>query len=521
MSCVLCIDYGTQSVRVSVISDRGEFLAFEQEKYNPPYFSIKPGYCEQNADYYYDMMCKAAKRLVRKNKNLVNQCSSISSTCFRDTYVLLDKDFKPIRPAIIWLDQRNAKLEKKIPLIYSLAFWIVGMSETVILNRKRTPALWIQENEKDNWAKTRYYAPLNSYLNYRMLGVLGDSASNMIGHAPICFKTGKPYGKNNLKGIIYGINPKMLPKIFSVGQEIGKITENCHVETGFPEGLAYIGTGNDKSCEALGAGAIEPFSAHASFGTSCSISMTSKKYFEPIHFLPSYISAYPGYYNGEVQIYRGAWMLTWFSKEFAKEEVNEAEIEKIAPEELLNQKILDVPPGSNGLVVQPYWGPQLDKPLGKGSMIGFYDDVHTKYHIYRAIIEGLGYALKEGLISIQKRSHQKCKYVTISGGGSKSDAICQITADILNIPVYKPRNYEASSLGCAMSQFISLKVFEGVNDAKKSMIKYDKIFKPNKIDSDKYSYLYKKVYSTIYPQLKKTYSSLSDYLEKNNEGSIK
>ncbi len=513
MSCVLCIDYGTQSVRVSVVNDKGEFLAFEQEKYNPPYFSIKPGYCEQNPDYYYEMMCKAAKRLVRKNKTLVNQCSSISSTCFRDTYVLLDKDYKVIRPAIIWLDQRKAKLEKKIPFIYSAAFWIVGMSETVRLNRKRTPALWLQENEKENWQKAHYYAPLNSYLNYRLFGVLGDTASNMIGHAPVCFKTGKPYSKNHIKGIIFGIDPKMLPKIYGVGGVIGHLTETSHVDTGLPEGLQYIGTGNDKSCEGLGAGAIESDAAHASFGTSCSISLASKKYVEPVRFLPSYISAYPGYYNSEVQIYRGAWMLNWFSKEFAKEEVTEATIEKIAPEEVLNQKVLDIPPGSDGLVVQPYWGPQLDKPLGKGSMIGFYDDVHNKYHIYRAIIEGLCYALKEGILSIQKRAHVNCKYVTISGGGSKSDAICQITADILGLPVYKPEHYEASSLGCAMAQFIALKVFNGPEDAKKAMVKYEKIFKPNKEDNKKYEYLYKKVYSTIYPKLKKTYTSLSDYLE--------
>ena len=92
MSCVIAIDYGTQSVRVSIINDKGEFLAFEQEKYDQPYFSLKPGYCEQNPDYYYDKMCIAANRLTEKNKKLIKNCSSISSTCFRDTCVLLNKD---------------------------------------------------------------------------------------------------------------------------------------------------------------------------------------------------------------------------------------------------------------------------------------------------------------------------------------------------------------------------------------------------------------------------------------------
>lgn len=520
MSCVLSIDYGTQSVRVSIINDEGKFLAFEQEKYKVPYFSIKPGYCEQDADFYFETMCKAARRLVKKNKDLVIDCKSVSSTCFRDTAVLLDSNIKPIRPAILWLDQRQARLEKKIPFIYSAAFFIVGMSETVRLNRKKTAALWLQENEPENWRRAKYYCPLNAYLNYRLIGVLGDSPSNMIGHYPINFRTGEVYKKNALKGCIFGIEPEKIPPIYKVGEIIGSISKEASKETGFPEGLSYITSGNDKSCESLGAGSIEPYAAHASFGTSCSISMNNEKYFEPFRFLPSYIGCYPNIYAGECQIYRGCWMLTWFSQQFAEKEMTLAEIEKIMPEELLNQKVREVSPGSNGLVVQPYWGPQLDRPLGKGSMIGFYD-VHTKYHVYRAIIEGLGYALKEGLLSIQKRSKRRCKYVTIAGGGSKSDAICQITADILNLPVYRPENYECSSLGCAMSQFVALKVFRDVNEAKQKMVKYSKKFKPDDDSVKKYEYLFKKVYSKVYPKLKKVYGNLTDYLQENNEGTIK
>lgn len=519
MSCVLAIDYGTQSVRVSIINDKGDFLAFEQEKYDPPYFSLKPGYCEQDPNYYYEAMCRAAKRLTKtkKNQNLIKECRSISSTCFRDTSVLLDKDFNVIRPSIIWLDQRQAKLEKKIPWIYSAAFDLVGMRDTIIMNRKRTSALWIQENEKNNWKKARYYVPLNSYLNYKLLGVLGDSPSNMIGHFPINFKTGKPYSKYAMKGCIYGVDPNMLPEIFEVGSVVGKITESCHVETGFPTGLQYIATGNDKSCEALGSGAIEANAAHASFGTSCTIAMTKSSYFEPIHFLPSYICAYPGYYSGEVQIYRGCWMITWFLKVFGHEDIEEAKLENILPEEVLNKKILSVPAGSDGLIVQPFWGPQLERPTAKGSIIGFFD-THDKYHVYRAIIEGLCFAMKEGLLSIEKRSKQKSEYITIAGGGSKSDAICQIAADVFNKPVKKPITYESSSLGCAMSQFIALNEFRSIEEAKSSMVKYqDKVFMPIKENAEKYDYLYKKIYSKIYPHLKKEYNALTNYLQFNNE----
>ncbi len=517
MKNVISIDFGTQSVRVAIINELGKILAIEQEKYDIPYFSLKPGYAEQDPNYYYDLMCKASKRLVEKNKELMNDVVSFSSTCFRDTAAFLDKDYKVIRPSIIWLDQRKAKLEHKIPLLYTLAFCVVGMNDTIILNRKRTPAIWLEENEPDNYAKIAHYAPLNSYFNYRILGRLADSPSNMIGHFPINFKTGKVYGKNAIKGCIFDIDPKLIPEIVPVGSVIGEVTEIGHKETGLPKGLKYIATGNDKSCEALGSGATEKGSVHVSMGTACSIAMTSKKYFEPIRFLPSYITAYKGYYSGEMQIYRGCWMLSWFAKEFGKEAIEEAEIEKIAPEHLLNKKILAIPPGSDGLVLQPFWGPQLERPLAKGSIIGFYD-VHTKYHMYRSIIEGLGYCLKEGLESISKNCHQKPKYITIGGGGSKSNAICQILADIFNLPVYKPSNYEVSIIGCAMSQLVALNIYKDVEECKKACVEYETIYKPNPENAKKYEYLYKNVYKKVYPKLKSVYAELSEYLNMNNEG---
>ena len=513
---VLAIDYGTQSVRVSIIDDNGKFLAFEQERYEKPYFSLKPGYCEQYPDYYYEHMCRAAKRLTTKSPDLLKHVTSISSTCFRDTAVYLDENLKVVRPSIIWLDQRQASLKKKLVWRQRTAFKIVGMKQTVVLNRKRTPAIWLQEEEPENWKKIKHYVPLNVYLNYKMLGVLTDSASNMIGHYPLNFKKGKWYKKGSLKGDLYNIDPSLMPELSSVGVEIGKITKQCSIETGFPEGLRYITTGNDKSCEALGSGQIDSSSAHISYGTSSSVAQISQRYFEPERFLPSYIAAFPGWYSGEVQIYRGYWMLKWFVQQFGKDESIEAQIEKIAPEEILNEKLMDIPPGCNGLILQPYWGPGLSRPLAKGAVIGFFD-VHTKYHFYRAIIEGIGFALKEGLDGIEKRSGKKISYLTISGGGSRSDAICQITADLFNLPVYKSETCENSSLGCACAQYLALKRFKNLEEMKEKMIRYTKVFTPNKNAAKEYKELYEKVYVKVYPSLLNVYKELFYIDEKNNK----
>lgn len=507
---VLTIDYGTQSVRVSIIDKKGNFLAFEQVKYKEPYFSSKPGYCEQYPDYYYTCMVEAAKKVSSKHQDLLERCRAVSSTCFRDTAAYLDENYKVLRPSIIWLDQRFAKGTKKLPFIYRAIYFVIGMGPTVDMNRKRTPAMWLQENEPEIYKKIKYYAPINCYFNYKMTGVLSDSASNMIGHYPISFKNKKIQSKMNLVGIAYGIDPKLIPHITETGKLLGYITHECALETGFPEGLPYITTGNDKSCEALGCGSIDSTTAHISYGTASSISVVSKRYFSPEMFLPSYAACVDKYYSGEVQIYRGYWMLKWFAEEFANEESVEAGIENLAVEEFLNQKLMSIDPGSDGLVLQPYWGPSLKRPTAKGSILGFYD-THTKFHVYRAIIEGIAYGLKEGLDTILGRTHFKIKYLTISGGGSRSDAICQITSDIFNIKVRKSQTYESSSLGCAMATYIALGVYKNVYEAKENMIHYIKEFNPNKKAVKQYKYLYKNVYRKIYPKLKKIYKDLTKY----------
>ncbi|MGK5026442.1 FGGY-family carbohydrate kinase [Janthinobacterium sp. RB2R34] len=91
--------------------------------------------------------------------------------------------------------------------------------------------------------------------------------------------------------------------------------------------------------------------------------------------------------------------------------------------------------GSMGLMLQPYWSPgiKVPGPEAKGAMIGF-GDVHTRAHMYRAILEGLAYALREGKERIEKKSGVPITALRVAGGGSQSDAAMQLTADIFGMP---------------------------------------------------------------------------------------
>jgi sugar (pentulose or hexulose) kinase len=161
--------------------------------------------------------------------------------------------------------------------------------------------------------------------------------------------------------------------------------------------------GSDKSCETLGLGVIDDRTAALSYGTASSIETTRVKYTESEPFLPGFPSCIPGYYNMDIQIYRGYWMINWFLKEFGGREVNGTMINDVSAKDY-NDALKLVPPGSDGLVLQPYWGPGLSRPLAKGAIIGFSDAI-TREHFYRAIIEGIAYALREGLEHFEQKTH--------------------------------------------------------------------------------------------------------------------
>ena len=509
---ILTIDFGTQSVRASLFSSEGECLAHEKETYDPAYYSIKPNYAEQDPHSYYECLCKCTNRLSSSHKDLMDRVAGITLTCFRDSAVMLDKDGNVIRPMILWLDQRTAKCENKLPAFHRFLFALVGKTDTIDANRKRSMANWIKENEPENWEKCVKWLPVSTYFHYLLTGEMKDSASNASGHYPINFKKGAWY-KNpdkHLQGQIFGLSEDKLPELVPPGSIIGKITEKASRETGIPEGIILYSCGSDKSCETLGLGVIDDSVAALSYGTACTVETTVKKYVESEPFLPAFPAPIKGgYYNMDVQIYRGYWMINWFLKEFAGQKIDDV-MSGDFDADLLNSKLKEVPPGCDGLVLQPYWGPGLARPNAKGAVVGFSDS-STQEHFYRAIIEGICYALRESLEHFEKKLHHPINNLRISGGGSKSDEICQITADVFARPVTRVQTTETCSLGAAITGFMAIGEFANAEDAVKSMVKPAKTFEPNLENKKTYDYLFYKVYKSMFPSLDKTYTRIKTF----------
>lgn len=503
------IDVGTQSVRALAFDKKGKIIDSERVIYKPAYYSPKPGWAEQNPEYYWEKLGEACRNLFKKGNIDPNLIAGAAITSQRGTVVNLDADGKPLRDAILWLDQRRANKLPKLKLPWNLVFKIPGLRKILRYFQAEAEANWIRENQSEIWEKTKHFLLLSGYLSYKITNKFVDSTGCQVGYLPFDYRKQEWAKNSSWKMNAVPVKHKALPELIQPGDQLGVVTAGASEFTGLPEGLPVIAAASDKACETIGSGCIDLWQGCIGFGTTATINVNSSKYIEPVFFLPAYPSAKKGSFNLEVQIFRGFWMVTWFKEQFAQIEQKAADEEGIAPEVLLERLASKVPDGSMGLVLQPYWSPGIKFPgiEAKGGIIGF-GGVHKKEHIYRAILEGLAYALREGKERIERKTKTKITELYVSGGGSKSDLMMQITANVFGMSVIRPSVYETSGLGAAILTAAGTGVYQNLETAVNEMTSKGKTFNPQLESVKKYNRLYNEVYKKMYGKLQPLYKSI-------------
>ncbi|MFO7559309.1 MAG: FGGY-family carbohydrate kinase [Desulfobacterales bacterium] len=497
---ILAIDAGTQSMRAALVDLAGRIHHLVKTPIEP-YFSAQPGWAEQQPEYYWRMLCETCQKLFAVGKFPGEAIAAVTITTQRLTMINVDRDGNPLRPAIVWLDQRKADIKKVLPGFSFPVLKALRLYPFIEYVTQYCRSNWIQQNQPEIWDKTHKFLFLSGYLSYKITGEFRDSAGNVIGTIPFDVKKFGWAGRMDLKWKLFPLEKEKLPELVNPTELLGHVTHKAAEETGIPRNLPVIAASNDKACDVIGSGCLTPDRACISFGTTATINTQNDKYVELRPFLPPYPSAIPGQFYSEVTVVRGLWMVSWFKEEFGLQERLQALEKKVPPEELLEKLLKDVPPGSMGLMCQPYWtpGPEL-APYTKGSIIGF-GDTHTRSHVYRSIIEGLVFALKEGAQLTEKKNQVPITEIRATGGGSRSDSIMQITADIFGLPVHRPHTNETSVLGAAIDAAVGLKLYPDFNRAVRFMTRVEGIFEPVKNNVEIYQDLYQRVYLNMYKKL--------------------
>ena len=506
---LLALDCGTQSVRALLFDTAGKLLAKAQTALDG-YHSPQPDWHEHDGEALWLATAETCRKLWDLPGAARELVAGVAVTTQRGTLMPVAADGRVLHPAITWLDRRRAAHPPRPAWPWRAAFATLGLGATVRDFAARAQVNWIAEQHPDIARATAHWLLVSGLLHLRLTGRVVDSAANQVAYLPFDFKRQRWAGALDWKWGALRCTRAQLPQLFEVGTQLGQITPEAAAATGIPGGLPVFAAAADKACEIVGSGAVAPHQGALSYGTTATFSITTPRYLEATPFVPPYPALLPGQYNCEVQIFRGYWLVRWFKEQFGHPERALAEGLGVATESLFDELITQVPPGCDGLLLQPYWSPGVRHPgpEARGAIIGF-SDVHTRAHLYRAILEGLGHALRDGCERIERRGGCAVTELRVSGGGAQSDAAMQLTADLFDLPTQRAHTHETSGLGAAMAVSVGLGAHRDFAAAVAAMSHCGRRFTPNPEHARVYAALHRDVYRRMYAQLAPLYRRLA------------
>ena len=508
MKYFIVIDGGTQNIKAFIFDERGNEVAAGIHPVSP-YFSTQPDFAEQDAEHYLTITKEVTRNMIKDSGISAEDFITVAITSHRATIVPVDQDGNCIRPAITWLDERKIAVPSLASDTPSPGAKTEGMQAEPKEYQSRSKFAWIRKYEPENYEKTYKFLTISSHIFHALTGEFKDGSSMIVGLFPIDVSKFQ-WHSNEAVYEIFGVERERLPDLVGPTEIAGRVSKEGLEGFGVPEGLPVIIGAGDKQSELLGAGGVVDDIGEISYGTAAVIEVLSRKYVtHPKMEFFTWGAAIPQNWTFEGFVGRGYWMVSWFKQEFAQHIEEEAEKLGIKPEDLLNREMQKVPAGSMGLVLQPYWSPLIHDPLSKGAIIGFSGQ-HTRAHVYRAIIEGIAYELRRLKEEIEEHSGQTIKELRVGGGGSQSDEIMQITADVFNLPARRVHTANLAALGAAIDAAVALKIYDGFSEAIADMVRIRDTFAPQAENVQIYDRLFNEVYKEMFSRLLPLYHKIAE-----------
>lgn len=490
-------DIGTSGAKAVAVSSDGTVLADSHKGYG--LITPHPQWTEQWPDVWLD----AAAYTI---KNVVDMVDSqrIGSVCISALYggtgVMCDEKMNALRPTIIWMDRRADEESKYIEntIGRDKIFSISGNGIDSYFGF--TKLLWVKNHEPQVFSKINSILPVHSYIVYKMTGkITSDYCS--------CGNIGGIYDYNSHGwsseiAEILGIKVNTLPHVMGKPTDIaGYLNKEYTQKLGISSDVPICYGTVDCVASMLSAGIVGEGDNAAVLGTSLNWGyIRSDKPDNPdLISMPYCINPQQMSYTYGGASTAGA-LPRWFMQQFMQNESSETYKE-------LEKKVQNtIPPGSEGLIILPYFmgerTPVWDENAS-GTMVGL-SLLHTKEHIYRAILESTAYALRHIMESMA--DVKNISKIILVGGGSKSALWRQIFADVTGIDIYTPKNPVEAPLGDAFMAAMSVGQVKRPDEIH-SWIEFNEPVKPDINVHQKYNE-YFEVYKSLYPELKDSMARL-------------
>ena len=495
------LDAGTTAIKGALIDDRGSLMASAAKEYTLEYPAAD--FCEVDPEVYWDATRQVIKHLLEKSRCVKKHILALAFSSQGETLICADREGKPLRKAIVWLDNRSVSEAEQIKQEFGdeKILEVTGQPEIVpIWTATRIP--WLRKHEPSLFNRIHTFQLVEDHLVSRLTGKYFTNA---------CMSTSTLYLDihrrqwwQDMLGYL-GIREDQLPSVLEPGQVAGELTDKAARETGLDRSTLVISGAYDHASGAVGAGNISPGMVTETTGTAMAMVVTLEKpILDKSLNLPCHYHAVPGKYFLLPYGQTAGMVLRWFRDSFCREEISEAEKQDRDPYELMTELAAGIPPGSGGLVLLPHLmgagSPEFD-PKVKGVFAGITPGM-KKGHFIRAIMEAVACMVHRNLESM-KNAGISITGIRALGGGSASPLWNQIKSDMTGIPYVTVQTPEAACTGAAILAGTGAGVFRDISDGCNKLVNLRDIFMPDPGMHDSYN--------QVYLNYKKLYSHLKDY----------
>lgn len=455
MEYVIGVDIGTQSTKALLADRDGAIVAQHSSGYQPD--TPRPLWAQQHAAVWFDAVTECISQVVARAKETRIDAAWIKAVCISSLYggsgIPVDDDIEPLYPCLIWMDRRATAEVDWVRSHVDMARLSAITGNGVDSYYGYTKMLWLREHEPKVWAATRHFLPPNAYVIYRLTGEIAVdhcSAGNIGGVYDIARRD---WSGEMLDAL--GIErTKMPPRLVDSTDVVGTLTSQAAARLGLDAGTAIVAGGIDAAVATFAAGVTRTGQHVAMIGTSMCWGYVNQ-HVDARHGLV----AMPHVFNGRHDLYvfggastAGA-SVAWFRDQFCHAEIEAAKaISHKDAHRLLEDAAARVPAGSGGVMFLPYLmgerSPVWDAKAS-GAFIGL-NLVDTRAHLYRAVLEGVAFALQHNIEAGRKGAQRLDDRLIVVGGAAHSDLWMQIIADVTGYPVYTIKEDVEAAMGAAL-----------------------------------------------------------------------
>ena len=485
------VDLGTSAVKLELVDENGVIKNEISKSYPVNY--PHPGWSEQDPDEWKKAVLEGIPELIRGFDR--DQVKAIGAGGQMHGLVVLDKDDRVIRPAILWNDGRTQKqvdyLNEEIGR-QNLSAWTANIAFAGFTAPK---ILWMRENEKENFDRIRRIMLPKDYINYVLTGVHCTDFSDASGMLLLDVKN-RRWSPEMVR--LCGITEEQLPRLFESYEKVGTLKKDIAEAVGLNEDVVVAAGAGDNAAAAVGTGVVGEGGCNISLGTSGTVFISSERFgVDPNNALHSFDHADGGYHLMACML-SAASCLKWLEEDILKTTDYTGEQAAIREENL----------GRNSVYFLPYMMGErspINDVRARGTFIGMTLGT-TRADLTQAGLEGVAFAIRDSL-EVARSLGITLNSSMICGGGAKSPLWQRIMANVNRLELKKAATEQGPGFGGAILAMVAFGAYPTVKDACEKLITVASSVKPEEELMARYEERYRQ-FRNIYPTCKALFPKL-------------